>query len=211
MHIYLSNIHVSIVLNRKEMLSFAWSLVLKANTVSNLHWKEHETLKLSAWTWARCLVRELEYEISWCWERGVVTKSCPTLCDPMDCSLPGSSVHGIFQARILEWVAISFSRGSSQPRDQTHDCCIGRRILCHWTTREAQERVASDKCRWLNYFTNREKFIKNSFQGIPWRSSGWDSAFTAGALGLIRGLEAKIPQVECHNWKIFKIIFSNKF
>ena len=42
-----------------------------------------------------------------------VTQSCPTLCDPMDCSLPGSSVHGIFQARVLEWVAISFSRGSS--------------------------------------------------------------------------------------------------
>ena len=45
-----------------------------------------------------------------------VTQSCPTLCDPVDCSLPGSSVHGILQARILEWVAISFSRGSSQPR-----------------------------------------------------------------------------------------------
>ena len=49
----------------------------------------------------------------------LVAQSCPTLCDPMDCSLPGSSVHKIFQARILEWVAISFSRGSSQPRDQT--------------------------------------------------------------------------------------------
>ena len=45
-----------------------------------------------------------------------VTQSCPTLCDPMDCSLPDSSVHGIFQARILEWVAISFSKGSSGPR-----------------------------------------------------------------------------------------------
>ena len=42
-----------------------------------------------------------------------VAQSCPTLCNPMDCSLPGSSVHGIFQTRILEWVAISFSRGSS--------------------------------------------------------------------------------------------------
>ena len=42
-----------------------------------------------------------------------VAQSCPTLCDPMDCSLPGFSVHGIFQARVLEWVAISFSRGSS--------------------------------------------------------------------------------------------------
>ena len=46
-----------------------------------------------------------------------LTQSCPTLCDPMDCSPLGSSVHGIFQARILEWVAISFSRGSFQPRD----------------------------------------------------------------------------------------------
>ena len=48
-----------------------------------------------------------------------VAQLCPTLCDPIDCSLPGSSVHGIFQARILEWVAISFSRGSSRPRDRT--------------------------------------------------------------------------------------------
>ena len=48
-----------------------------------------------------------------------VIQSCPTLCDPMDCSLPGSSVHGIFQAIVLEWVAISFSRGSSRPRDHT--------------------------------------------------------------------------------------------
>ena len=45
---------------------------------------------------------------------------CPTLCDPMNCSLPGSSVHGILQARIWEWVAIPFSGRSSQPRDQTH-------------------------------------------------------------------------------------------
>ena len=51
-----------------------------------------------------------------------VAQSCPALCDPMNCSLPGSSVHGIFQASILEWVAISFPRGSSSsgPRDQTH-------------------------------------------------------------------------------------------
>ena len=46
-----------------------------------------------------------------------VAQSCLTLCNPMDCSLPGSSVHGIFQAIVLEWIAISFSRGSSQPRD----------------------------------------------------------------------------------------------
>ena len=46
-----------------------------------------------------------------------VSQSCPTLCDPMDCSLPGSSTHGIFKARVLEWGAVFFSRGPSRPRD----------------------------------------------------------------------------------------------
>ena len=59
----------------------------------------------------------------------LITTLYPTLCDPTDCSPPGSSVHGILQARILEWVVISFSRGSSQPRDQTLQavsCIMGR-------------------------------------------------------------------------------------
>ena len=55
--------------------------------------------------------------------------ACPTFCDPMDCSLPGSSVHGIFQAIALEWIAISFSRGSSQPRDWTRVSHIVGRCL----------------------------------------------------------------------------------
>ena len=50
-------------------------------------------------------------------------------CVPMDCSLSGSSVHGIISARILEWVVISYTRGSSLPRDQTHISCFGRQIL----------------------------------------------------------------------------------
>ena len=58
-----------------------------------------------------------------------VAHSCLTLCNPMYCSSPGSSVYGIPQARILEWVAISFSRGPSQPRDRTHVSCIPGRIL----------------------------------------------------------------------------------
>ena len=65
-----------------------------------------------------------------------VAQSCPTLCNPMDCSLPGSSVHGIFQARVLEWVAISFSRGSSQPRDRTRVSRIPGRRFIIWATRE---------------------------------------------------------------------------
>ena len=59
-------------------------------------------------------------------------------CDPVDCSLPGSSVRGILQARILEWVTISFSRGSSQPRDQTQASRIGGRHFNLWATREVQ-------------------------------------------------------------------------
>ena len=66
-----------------------------------------------------------------------VAQSCPTLCDPMDCSPPGSSVHGILQARVLEWVAISFSRGSSRPRDQTWVSSIAGRCFTVSATREA--------------------------------------------------------------------------
>ena len=64
-------------------------------------------------------------------------QSCPALCNPMNCSPPGFSVHGIFQARILEWVTIPFSRRSPWLRDWTHVSCIsylGRRILYHCTT-----------------------------------------------------------------------------
>ena len=60
----------------------------------------------------------------WSLVKVLTVHSCPTLCDPMDCSPPGSSVHGILQARILEWVAIPFSRASSQLRDQTQVSCI---------------------------------------------------------------------------------------
>ena len=65
-----------------------------------------------------------------------VAQSCPTLCDPMDGNLPGWAVHGIFQARILEWAAISFSRGSSQPRDRTRVSCIADRRFTVWATRQ---------------------------------------------------------------------------
>ena len=61
----------------------------------------------------------LEFSVSIFWSETLVAQSGPTLCKPMDCSLPGSSVLGIFQTRVLEWVAISFSRGSSWPRDWT--------------------------------------------------------------------------------------------
>ena len=69
----------------------------------------------------------------------LVTQSCLTLCNPVGYSLPGSSIHGILQARILEWVAMPSSRGSSQPRDQTQVSCIAGGFFTIWATREAQE------------------------------------------------------------------------
>ena len=71
----------------------------------------------------------------------VRAQSCLTLCNPMNCSLPGSSVYGFLQANILEWVAISFSRGSSQPKNQTHfSCisCIASGFFTNWATWETQ-------------------------------------------------------------------------
>ena len=65
-----------------------------------------------------------------------VTQSCSTLCDPVDCSPPGSSIHGILQARILELVAISFSKGSSWPRDRTQVSRIAGRRFNLWATRD---------------------------------------------------------------------------
>ena len=69
-----------------------------------------------------------------------VAQSCPPLCEPMNCNLPDSSVRGIPQARILEWVDISFSTGSSRSRDRIHVSCIsclGRQTLYYWVTWES--------------------------------------------------------------------------
>ena len=85
----------------------------------------------------------------------LVAQSCPTLCDPLDYSLPDSCVHEIFQARILEWAAISFSRGSSQFRDRTRVSCTARRFFTDWATREAQK---FDKHFLLMLLNLRNKF-----------------------------------------------------
>ena len=102
----------------------------------------------------------VKIEVSWQWNEGLFLnlflilscyalivcvclslQSVVTLCNPVDCSLSGSSAHGIFQARILEWVSISSSRGSSWHRDWTHVfciACVGRQILYHCAIWEAQ-------------------------------------------------------------------------
>ena len=105
---------------------------------------------------------------------------CPTLCGPLDCSLPGSSVPGILQARIMDWVAISFSIVSSWSRDWTHVSyvfCIDRQVLNHWGTWEACAGRVLPEVRETGW--GREKgglrmwsHKKSSLSLVPWESSG---------------------------------------
>ena len=108
--------------------------------------------------------------------------SCLTLCDPMDCSLPGSSVQEILQARILEWVAISFFRGSSQPRDRIWASRIVGRCFTIWATKEVSMRyyyipirmsiiknISHSKFCWegrvtIKYFWGECKIIKTTLE-----------------------------------------------
>ena len=94
----------------------------------------------------------------------LVTQLCLILCETMDYSSPGSSVHWISQARILEWVAISFSMGSSRPRDRIHISCTGRWLLYHWATREAQMQVSIHE-------NNKEMSLRHSFRASIRESS----------------------------------------
>ena len=91
--------------------------------------------------------------MKWSWSE--VAQSCSTLCNPMDGSLPGSAVHGIFQARILEWAAISFSRGSSQPRDRTRVSCIADRPL------PSEPLGKPDKAKWPSKITTQNTELKH--------------------------------------------------
>ena len=90
-------------------------------------------LGFKSWLWH--LPQLYDYVLYLC----LVTQSCPALYNPMDYSQPGASVHGILQARILEWVAMPSSRGSSQARDQTQVSHIAVGFLTGWATREVQE------------------------------------------------------------------------
>ena len=109
-----------------------------------------------------------------------IDQSCLTFCDSMDCSLPVSSVHGISQARILEWVAISCSRESSRPKDWTLISCvsrIGRQILYHCATWEDPTSILTE----IKYHM--------VLIGLPWWLSGKESASNAGD-------QASIPESE---------------
>ena len=111
---------------RKELLTpglMGWILSLQ-----NLYAEDVSLCFLRDWTWRQSLLRGNEGNMRSYARVLKSLQSCPTLCNPIDCSPPGSSVHGILQTRILEWVAISSSRGPFQPRDSNlHLLC-----LLHW-------------------------------------------------------------------------------
>ena len=95
-----------------------------------------------------------------------VAQSCATLCNPVDCSLPGSSVHGIFQARVLVWVAISFSRESSWPRNWTWVSYIVGRRFTIWATQEVKSSWLW--VGWLNPNCMLEQRTDYNLIYVPW-------------------------------------------
>ena len=164
---HLVNLLINLVYHKLKCLLFclpfwifAWSFLLRELTLHSMNrswiqrgpviplycchpehlWEKH--FNRLSWICLCSILTDIYFSQKW----NILKLTCVcaqlwlTLCDPMDCSLPGSSVHGIFQARILQWVAISYSRGPFRPRDWTHFSCvsyIGRRILYHCATWEA--------------------------------------------------------------------------
>ena len=101
----------------------------------------------------------------------LLAQLCLTLCDPMVCRPPGSSVRGTFQARILEWVAMSLSRGSSRLRDQTWVFCIAGRFFIIWTSREDPVKDKSFiqwwHCWWLWRFWHSHESVNTLLKDSP--------------------------------------------
>ena len=145
--------------------------------VTELNWSQCQT---SSWWWLRPL-------LILCYNpervRELFAQSCPAVCDPMDSSPPGSSVHGILQARILEWVSMPFSREFSQHRDQTPDFLHCRQVL---TTKPPTAPITT---QFLLSFASvssipqvvviKQKFILISIS----ESASWGTQFTTISLG----------------------------
>ena len=122
-----------------------------------------------------------------CFMRINVAQSCVTLCNSMDCSLPGSSLHRILQARILKWIAISFSRGSSWPRNQTWVSHVAGRCFFLRATREAS------RIHWeFNYLTKAVLEWKSRLSLLSF-SGRWDAATTQVSHGEITSLGHQTP------------------
>ena len=130
--------------------------------------------------WLKILFRNLSESES------EATQSCPTICDAMNCSLSGSSVHGVFQARVLEWVAVPFSRGSSRPRDWTWVSCIAGKFFTIWAIRET-DKCRCDRCA----FPLKNKNKTKTWLCFPIRPNSLDSLSLCETFSLLLCLKAK--------------------
>ena len=150
-----------------------------------------------------------------------ITQSCPTLCDPSDCSLPGSSVHGIFQARVLEWGAIAFSRGSYPLRTWPGSSALAGRFSTDWDMREAQIRPVcglliavsilqlSDKhsvmLRILHLIITLSLFL-NLLQTLHISKCSPHPFYTYFLLGIIRGPgDITVGKTDVTEWEIILV------
>ena len=144
---------ILICLQFKIFLMPKWHILILNMSKRKRH-VQRQLIKYLAGNFPGGPVAKTAFTVQWASE---AAQSCLILCNPMDCCLPGSSLHGIFQARVLEWVAISFSRGSSWPRDQTQVSCITGRCFTVWATREALKIFLMSKWHILNI--RREKDV----------------------------------------------------
>ena len=133
------NVHSAVVqlLSRVWLFATSWTAAGQACLSLTISWSSTKFMSIEMVMPSNHLI--LCHPLSPSWKKVLVAQSCPSLCDFMDCSLSGSSVHRILQARILEWVAIPFSRGSSRPRDRTQVFSIVGRFFTVWATRKAPD------------------------------------------------------------------------
>ena len=126
----------------------------------------------------------------------LVTQSCPTLCDPIVCSPPGSSVHEILQARIQEWVVISFSRGSSWPRDWTWVYCIAGRHSTHWASREApKDMLITQKLKENTSFGSQGGMGEGLWCNLKQFPFLWEYWYFENVIDVVKCLSVKISQM----------------
>ena len=166
-----------------------------------------QSLGSQSLTWLKWLSRHTCRSIYRCWNElnklnynGMCAKSCLTLYDPMDCSPPGSSVHGIFQARILKWLAMPSSKGSPQPRDLTHNSCIAGRFFTSESPGKPKYHHTSKQV--ICSFYHSLKQISETWTIVEWIWLDSELWFQGTAIwaGGKRGQEVSPPRL-IHVWR----------
>ena len=146
--------------------------------------------------------------VKWIKVKMSVTQSCPALCDPMDCSLPGFSILGILQVRILGCVTIPFSRGPSQPRDQTWVSCIAGRFFTVWAIRWVSFNYWN-KYFSSNYFSIRSKYTISFCEAVMFEYGSKKSVYLNHILYAILSMPRSYGSCDTTVSEIFTGLFSS--